>query len=198
MSCAKGWLFCLGLNVLMIWWYLISFSSTFRMQPRRFGVLALCSEEPLVKKIMLWYFIIVRNIQNFFRNFLFKFRCPWRVKSYHFELFFFNLDYMVQPLTCYCIIHWHCPNRLISQTPQCTCLISHNVPLRKEMCTFLFWIVHWGMWDKCMVGLMTLVNSSHMKGRNFLQLPCQYICTVHCSWWWAGGGGVRKLGPISI
>ena len=28
-------------------------------------------------------------------------------------------------------------NRPISQTPECTCFISHNAPFRTEMCTFL-------------------------------------------------------------
>ena len=40
-----------------------------------------------------------------------------------------------------------------SQTPQCTCPISHNAPFRTEICTFLFWMVHCGtlqdLWDWC-------------------------------------------------
>ena len=40
-------------------------------------------------------------------------------------------------------------DRPISQIPQCTCSLSHNAPLRTEMCTFLFWMVHCGIWNRC-------------------------------------------------
>ena len=42
-------------------------------------------------------------------------------------------------------------NRQNWQIPQSTCSISHNAPFRTEMCTFLFWMVHCGKWDKCLV-----------------------------------------------
>ena len=29
----------------------------------------------------------------------------------------------------------------------CTCSISHNAPFRTEMCTFLFWMEHCGIWN---------------------------------------------------
>ena len=32
--------------------------------------------------------------------------------------------------------------------------ISHNAPFRTEMCTFLFWMVHCGIWKKCIMGFM--------------------------------------------
>ena len=51
---------------------------------------------------------------------------------------------------CYC-------NRAISQIPQCTCPIAHNVSFRTEMCTFMFWMVQCGMWDRCIVAFMRLV-----------------------------------------
>ena len=46
----------------------------------------------------------------------------------------------------------------ILQIPQCTCPISHNTPFRTEMSTFLFWMVYYGIWDKCIVGLVRLVD----------------------------------------
>ena len=48
-------------------------------------------------------------------------------------------------------------NRPISQMPQSICPISCNAPFRKEMCTFLFWMVHCGIWDMCIVGFVNLV-----------------------------------------
>ena len=44
--------------------------------------------------------------------------------------------------------------RTISQIPHCTCPISHNAPFRTEMCTFLFWMVHCGIWNRCIVGFV--------------------------------------------
>ena len=49
-------------------------------------------------------------------------------------------------------------NRPISQIPECACPISHNAPLRTEMCTFLFWMVHCGIWDRCIVGFVDMIN----------------------------------------
>ena len=43
-------------------------------------------------------------------------------------------------------------NRLISHIPECTCSISHNAPFRTEMCTFLFWMEHCGIWNRCILG----------------------------------------------
>ena len=42
---------------------------------------------------------------------------------------------------------WIPINRPNSQIPQCTCLISHNTPFRTEMCTFMFWNLHDGLWE---------------------------------------------------
>ena len=37
---------------------------------------------------------------------------------------------------------------------------SHNAPFRTEMCSFLFWMVHCGIWDRCIVGFMNwFINS---------------------------------------
>ena len=62
-------------------------------------------------------------------------------------------------------------NRPNSQTPQCICSISHNVSFRTEMCTFLFWMVHCGIWNRCIVRFVRLVywfsqyNKSFSGGR---------------------------------
>ena len=51
--------------------------------------------------------------------------------------------------TWYCIHNW--PN---SQIPECTCSISHNALFRTEMCTFLFWMEHYGIWNRCILGFV--------------------------------------------
>ena len=69
-------------------------------------------------------------------------RRPWRD---------YTLDF-----NSYCSIiqknNW--PN---SQIPECTCSISHNAPFRTEMCIFLFWMVHCGIWKRCILGFVKLV-----------------------------------------
>ena len=50
-------------------------------------------------------------------------------------------------------------NRPISQIPECICSISHNAPFRTEMCTFLFWMEHCGIWSRCILGFVNWVNS---------------------------------------
>ena len=39
-------------------------------------------------------------------------------------------------------------NWTVSQIPHCTCPISHNTPVRKEICTFLFWVVYCWIWGR--------------------------------------------------
>ena len=46
----------------------------------------------------------------------------------------------------------------ISQIPECTCSISHNATFRTEMCTFLFWMLHCGIWNRCILGFVNEVN----------------------------------------
>ena len=48
-----------------------------------------------------------------------------------------------------------------SQIPECTCSISHNAPFRTEMCTFLFWMEHYGIWSRCILGFVKLVYYNH-------------------------------------
>ena len=45
----------------------------------------------------------------------------------------------------------------ISQIPQSTPSVSHNTPFRTEMNTFLFWMVYFGIWDRCIVGFVKLI-----------------------------------------
>ena len=51
-------------------------------------------------------------------------------------------------------------NRPVSQIPEYTCSISCNAPFRTEMCTFLFWMEHCGIWNRCILGFVSLVNCS--------------------------------------
>ena len=51
--------------------------------------------------------------------------------------------------------HFNWPN---SEIPECTCSISQNAPFRTEMCTFLFWMEHSGIWNRCILGIVKLVH----------------------------------------
>ena len=52
----------------------------------------------------------------------------------------------------------HAGKRPNSQIPDyCTCCVSHNAPFRTEMCTFLFWMEHWEIWNGCILGFVKLV-----------------------------------------
>ena len=50
--------------------------------------------------------------------------------------------------------HMNWPN---SQIPEYTCSIPQNAPFRTEMRTFLFWMEHSGIWNRCILGFMKLV-----------------------------------------
>ena len=54
-------------------------------------------------------------------------------------------------------------NRPISQIPECTCSISHNAPFRTEICTFLFWVEHCGIWNRCIVGFVNAHFRSELR-----------------------------------
>ena len=58
------------------------------------------------------------------------------------------------------VLHTHLMpcNRPISQIPQCTCSIHNNAPFRTEMSTLLFWMVHCGIWNKCIVEFVNDAN----------------------------------------
>ena len=72
-----------------------------------------------------------------------------------------------------------------SQIPECTYSIYHNAPFRTEMCTFLFWMEHCGVWSRCILGFVKLV---YCYGYN-LQLCWRYHSlplsqqTVRCILW---------------
>ena len=55
-----------------------------------------------------------------------------------------------------CLVYNDCnwPN---SQIPECTSYTSHNTPFRTEICTFLFWMEHFGIWNRCILGFVKLV-----------------------------------------
>ena len=77
-------------------------------------------------------------------------------------------DVQLQPLGFPHIIHLQAcitiagsksrDNRPISQIPPSICFISHNAPFRTEICTFLFWMVHCGIWNRSIVGFFNQVK----------------------------------------
>ena len=50
-----------------------------------------------------------------------------------------------------------------SQIPECTCSISHNAPFRTKICTFMFWMEHCEIWNRCILGFVKLVYSVAYK-----------------------------------
>ena len=48
--------------------------------------------------------------------------------------------------------------RPISQIPECTYSIYHNAPFKTEMCTFLFWMEHCGIWNRRILGFVNSVD----------------------------------------
>ena len=77
--------------------------------------------------------------------------CAWYDKRFYRQKIATNSAFSLS-------INW--PN---SQIPQCTCPISHNAPFRTEMYTFLFWMVHCGISNRCTVGFMILVYCNRCK-----------------------------------
>ena len=51
-------------------------------------------------------------------------------------------------------------NKPILQIPECNCSISHNAPFKTEMCTFLFWMGHCRIWNRCILGFW--IRSIHV------------------------------------
>ena len=68
-------------------------------------------------------------------------------------------------------VNW--PN---SQIPECTWSISHNTPFRTEMCIFLFWMEHYGIWIRCILGFVKLVYCH--------QARTVAVCPVWCGSSW--------------
>ena len=50
--------------------------------------------------------------------------------------------------------------------PTMSCHISHNAPFRTEMFTFLFWMVHYGVWNRSIVGFRRLVYWYHCQRKH--------------------------------
>ena len=71
--------------------------------------------------------------------------------------------------------------------PQCTCPISHNAPFRTEMCTFLFWMVHCGIWDRCIVGCVNLIYWWKLCLCLFLQLMQKITKKNNPEWYFCQG-----------
>ena len=71
--------------------------------------------------------------------------------------------FIVLSLFCHCVLHRSdtCVARWLSwpnsQIPECNRSISHNAPFRTEMCTFLFWMEHCEIWNRCILGFVKLV-----------------------------------------
>ena len=55
-------------------------------------------------------------------------------------------------------------NGQTSQISECTRSISHNAPLKTEMCTFLVWMEHCGIWNRCILGFVNKVISTKYLG----------------------------------
>ena len=60
-------------------------------------------------------------------------------------------------------------NRPISEILLSICFISHNAPLRTEICTFLFWMMHCGIWNWCIVGFLIRSNNKLNKTGDLLK-----------------------------
>ena len=78
-----------------------------------------------------------------------------------------------------------------SQIPQYTCPISHNAPFRTEMCSFLFTMVHCGIWDRCIMGIATmiyLIRPHCVMGHVVITQPLRLLILYFCF----------NLGTVSI
>ena len=70
----------------------------------------------------------------------------------------FNLNEMFWPVSrLFALRHsMHWP---VSQIPRYTSVVCNNAPFRTEMCPFLFWMLHCGIWDRhCGICEIVLVN----------------------------------------
>ena len=78
----------------------------------------------------------------------------------------------------------YCSSRLISQIPEYTCSISHNAPFRTEMCTFLFWIEHCGIWNRCILGFVNWVNYQRYMFQVILMVSVPKLVGNYWFRWW--------------
>ena len=63
---------------------------------------------------------------------------------------------------------------------QCICSISHNVPFRTEMCTFLFWMVHCGIGSRCIVWFRSVGDD---LAQHSVFSPCLKTGSTTDRWW---------------
>ena len=113
-----------------------------------------------------------------FKYYHIRLMCVWT--SWHWQTYSGNITISIR---------WGWTKRPNSEIPQCTCPISHNAPVRTNICTFLFWMVHCGIWNKCIWGFMRLVycyewnifkhNHAKIKSWNIAKLLTRL--TVHIS-----------------
>ena len=73
-----------------------------------------------------------------------------------------------------------------SQNPT---VISHNAPFRTEMCTFLFWMEHCGIWSRCILGFVKLIHYTSMH------LYWWVITSHYLTWMWLLN---RAMVPILV
>ena len=67
-----------------------------------------------------------------------------------------------------------------SHIPQCTCSISHNAPSRTEICTFLLWMGHCEIWNRCILGFVRLIYSKAVCRRSLFQTSCRKLVLGSC------------------
>ena len=60
--------------------------------------------------------------------------------------------------------------------------ISHNAPFKTERCTFLFWMVHCEMWDRCIVGFVRLVYHWNPAYSRCIITIVRYVLVCFFTW----------------
>ena len=96
--------------------------------------------------------------------------------------------------------HWKRPN---SQMTQCTSPICHNVPFKSAMCIFLFWMVHCGLWDRCIVCIVWFVNLAYCRGPINMLRSEAYQNRTDAGWSWTTHSHsivcslIWRVGPVS-
>ena len=100
----------------------------------------------------------------------------------------------MQSAICFVTV-WCRSNRPVSQIPQCNFPISHcvwhNAPFRTELCTFLFWMVHCGIWDRRdmrQVGFVNLTNFDPMSRQSQTLTQCHEITVKIWANYWMDSG----------
>ena len=83
---------------------------------------------------------------------------------------------------CSHCVHWYPTgfpqNRPISQIPECTFSVSHDASFGTNMCKFLFWMQHIGIWNRGIPGFVKLVYCTHhqfKRGVSLLNKRWSYI-----------------------